>query len=142
MTEKARWDELVAAYHAAQHALTSQIAGWLADARSRLAEIDTSLEKRVRDAGVPEEQVVDRSGRGLAPPFVRVRSRLGEESPSYSQARGLLSALSAAELSLKPKIAEIRARIGYATARTRRTCAGRRSAVQRGLLLGRILTTC
>jgi len=59
VTEPARWNEIVQSYHAAQQAITDRIAEWRQEAQDRLAEIDTALEARVRDAGVPEEQVAE-----------------------------------------------------------------------------------
>ncbi len=109
VTEAARWNELVPVYQAAQHALTTQSAAWLADARARLATLEAGLEERVRAQGVPEEQMATEVG-GVAALFAEVRSRVADDAPGYARARSALSALAAAELSLKPKLAEIRAK--------------------------------
>jgi hypothetical protein len=109
VTETERWDELIAAYHAAQHALTAQVASWIADARARLAEIDAGLETRVREAGVPADKVAEETA-NVAALFADVRPRLAGDHFDYGRVVGVRSALTAAEMGLKPKLAEIRNR--------------------------------
>jgi hypothetical protein len=109
ITEAARWNELIQAYHAAQQAVTSQIATWQQDARQRLSELDTELEQQVRTAGVPEEQVASEAAT-LAALFQEVRERLEQTNPGLYEARGLLATLTNAELSLHQRLAEVRAR--------------------------------
>src|SRR5260370_23998406 len=57
VTEADRWNELLKTYHAAQQAVTNQIATWQQDARQQFTEIQAHLKERVLAAGVPGEQV-------------------------------------------------------------------------------------
>jgi hypothetical protein len=109
VTDPPRWDELVAAYHAAQHALNAQVATWIADARARMAEIDSGLDTRVREIGVPADKVAEETA-NVAALFAEVRSRLAGDHFDYGRAVGVRSALTGAEMGLKPKLAEIRNR--------------------------------
>jgi len=109
MTETARWNELMQAFHAAQQAVTSQIATWHADARRRLADLDSSLEQQVRAVGVPQEQIATAVSE-LALLFQEVRERLERTNPGLYEARALLTTLTNAEFNLRQRLNEVRTR--------------------------------
>ena len=113
VTEPTRWNEVLQAHHAAQQAITDQIAQWRGEAQSRLAEIETEMEAHVRAAGVPEERVAEEV-KALAALFQRVRDRLPGSEGSLLAAKELLSSLANAELDLQRGLRELRSR--YETA--------------------------
>ena len=109
VTEPARWNEIVQSYHAAQQAITDRIAEWRQEAQDRLAEIDTALEARVRDAGVPEEQVAEEAEK-LETLFQGVRDSLSQPDTGLYEANTFLSTLASAELDLQRYLRELRTR--------------------------------
>ncbi|MFQ5342150.1 MAG: BREX system P-loop protein BrxC [Anaerolineae bacterium] len=109
VTEPARWNEIMQSYRAARQAITDQIAAWRQEAQGRLAEINTELETRVRDAGVPEEKVTEEA-EGLAEMFESVRQGLGQADDNLYRAKGLLTALAGAELDYQRYLRELRLR--------------------------------
>jgi hypothetical protein len=107
VTEPVRWAEVVQAYHAAQQAIAQQVHAWRQLAHERLAEIEQSLEDRVRAAGVPEEQIATELSR-IAGLFEVVRGRLNQPNLAFDEARGILTALTNAETKAQQRLRELR----------------------------------
>ncbi|HSH83344.1 MAG TPA: hypothetical protein VLA19_32835 [Herpetosiphonaceae bacterium] len=105
-TDPARWNELVRAYRDAQAAVEAQASQWKRDARERLEEIDQNLERRAREAGVPEEDL-EAVVATLRQIFRGVRERLAQPDISYYEAKGLLTALTDADLQLRGRLREL-----------------------------------
>jgi chromosome segregation ATPase len=107
VTEPKRWAEIVRSHQAAQQAIAQQIHTWRQLAQDRLAEIEASLEERVRTAKVPEEQIATERA-GLAGLFEIVRGRLNQADLAFDEARGILTALTNAETKAQQRLRELR----------------------------------
>ena len=109
VTEANRWNEVMKIYHAAQQAVTNQIAAWQHEARQKLAEVQGYVRERVQAAGVPAEQI-DAEVVALAAELQDAQERIEQPHPSFSEARSLNTVLGNAQMNLQQKILEIRAR--------------------------------
>lgn len=107
VTDPARWNELTQAYRAAQKAIADQIATWKQDATAKLAEIEAGLEQRVRAAGVPEEQMSTEVA-ALSALFQSVRDRLAQQDIGFAEARGILTSLANADMTVQRRVGELR----------------------------------
>jgi hypothetical protein len=108
VTEPARWNEIVQAHAAAVQAVQEQIVRWQAEARQRLEGLEGKLEKAVRQAGAPEEQVAEQTA-ALAVLYQLARERASRPDLNLADARGLLSTLASAEMEKERRIQELRA---------------------------------
>jgi hypothetical protein len=109
ITDPARWNELVQTYHAAQQAVTNQIAGWQQEARQNYTAMQNELKERVRAAGVPDEQV-EAEVAALASELQGIRERLEQPAPGFSEARNLSIVVGGAKMNLQKKVQEMRLR--------------------------------
>jgi hypothetical protein len=87
----------VRAYRDAQRAVAEQAGQWEREARGRLEELDRNLEARARQAGVPDDALPAMVAT-LREIFSGVRERLGQHDIGYYEAKGLLTALTDADL--------------------------------------------
>src|SRR5207245_1597867 len=55
MTDIKSWNGLLALYHAAQQAITDQVAQWQQEIRQGLADLETKLPEQLQRASVPAE---------------------------------------------------------------------------------------
>jgi len=109
ITDLARWSELMQTYHAAQQAVTNQIAAWQQEARKNYTEMQAELKERVRAAGVPDDQV-DIEVAALASELQSVQEHLEQPAPGFSEARDLSIVVGNAKMNLQKKVLEIRGR--------------------------------
>lgn len=109
ITDSVRWSELMQAYHTAQQTLTNQIHAWCQEAQKELVELENSLPKRVKDAGVPEAEV-DRTIAELQEVLYPARERVERLSPTLAEARAMRTMIMNSRLDLPKKVQEIRAR--------------------------------
>ncbi|MCP4166383.1 MAG: BREX system P-loop protein BrxC [Chloroflexi bacterium] len=109
LTQPERWNELVQAYHAAQQAVTDQIAQWQTQARQQVADLEPALEAQVLEAGVPNEAVAEETER-LLQVYENVRLQSERPNPTFYEAQGLLSSLTSAELARNDLLREMRYR--------------------------------
>ena len=109
ITDLARWSELMQTYHAAQQAVTNQIAAWQEEARKNYTEMQAALKERVRAAGVPDEQV-DAEVAVLASELQGVQGRLEQSPTDFSEARNLGIVVGTAKMNLQKKVQEMRGR--------------------------------
>lgn len=103
------WNQVMQAHHAAQQAVTDKVAAWQTEARQRLEDLEPTLESQVRAAGVPAERVTDEAA-ALASLYTPIREDAERAGLSLSQARNLLSALTAAEMERDRRLRELRSR--------------------------------
>src|SRR5438876_1071442 len=96
-------------YHAAQQAVTNQVAAWQQEARKNYTEMQAALKERVRAAGVPAEQV-DTEVATLASELQSVQERLDQSPTDFSEARNLGVVVGAAKMNLQMKVQEMRGR--------------------------------
>ena len=104
-----RWHELTQAHTAAQQAVVKQIAAWQASAKQKLAGIEAELVEQVKSAAVPKDNVASEVER-LKDSLQSLRDRVARPNPSLAEMRGILTALTNAELSLQLKLREVRER--------------------------------
>jgi len=109
ITDPARWNELMQAYHAAQQAVTNQIAAWKQEARKDFTNMQAALRDRLRAAGAPDDQV-DAEVRALEAELQGVRERLEQPDPDFGEARNLGIVVGAAKLDVQKKVQEMRQR--------------------------------
>ena len=109
ITDLARWNEVVRAYHAAQQAVTNQIAAWKQEARKDYADIQATLRDRVRAAGVPDHQVAA-TITALEAELQGMRERLEQPDPDFGEARSLGTVVGAAKMNVQRKVQEMRLR--------------------------------
>ena len=109
VTESDRWNELMKTYHAAQQAVTNQVAAWQQEARKNFTEIQAQLKERVKAAGVPPEKA-DAEVAALAADLQSVQERIEQPNPGFSEARNLNIVLGTAQMNLQRKVQEMRAR--------------------------------
>jgi hypothetical protein len=109
VTEADRWNELIRTYHAAQQAVTNQVASWQQDARQRITAMQANLKESVQTVGVPQEQVESALAE-LAVELQGVQERVEQANPSFSEARGLTLAVGNAQMNMQRKVQEMRAR--------------------------------
>jgi len=109
VTESARWNELMKTYHAAQQAVTNQIAAWQQEARQNFTEMQAHLKERVQAAGVSAEQA-DAEVAALEADLHSVKERIEQSDPGFSEARNLNIVLGTAQMNLQRKVQEMRAR--------------------------------
>jgi len=118
VTEADRWNEVMKSYHAAQQAVTNQIAAWQHEARQKLAEVQAHMRERVQAAGVPAEQV-DAEVAVIAAELQDVQERIEQPNPSFSEARSLNMALGNSQMNLQRKVQEMRTRYQHTESPTR-----------------------
>ncbi len=109
ITDPARWNELVQEYHAAQQAVTNQIAAWKQQAQKDFSDVQAALRERVRAAGVPDEQV-EAEVAALEAELQAVRERLEQPDPDFSEARNLDVVVGTAKMNVQRKVQEMRLR--------------------------------
>ena len=109
VTEADRWNDLVRTHHAAQQAVTNQVAVWQQEARQRLTAAQENLKERVQAVGVPDEQV-ESALTELAAELQGVQERVKQPNPSFSEARSLTLAVGNAQINMQKKIQEMRVR--------------------------------
>jgi hypothetical protein len=109
ITDPARWNELRQAYHAAQQAVTNQIAAWKEEARKDYISMHKTLRERVREAGVPDEQV-DAEVAALESELRGIGERLDQSNPDFAEARTLGLVVGTAKMNLQKKVHEMRLR--------------------------------
>jgi hypothetical protein len=109
ITDPARWNELMQAYHTAQQAVTNQIAAWKQEARKDYTAMQAALRERVRAASVPDEQV-DLEVAALEAELQGVRERLEQPNPDFSEARNLGILVGTAKMNVQKKVQEMRLR--------------------------------
>ena len=109
VTESDRWNELMKTYHAAQQAVTNQVAAWQQEARKNFTEMQAHLKERVQSAGVPPEKA-DAEVAALAADLQSVQERIEQPNPGFSEARNLNIVLGTAQMNLQRKVQEMRAR--------------------------------
>jgi len=109
VTEADRWNELMITYHAAQQAVTNQIAAWQREARKNFTEMQAQLKERVKAAGVPDEQS-DAEVAALATDLQSIQKRIEQPNPGFSEARSLSTELGVVQMNLLRKVQEMRAR--------------------------------
>ncbi len=109
VTEAVRWNELMKTNHAAQQAVTNQIAAWQQEARKNFTEMQAHVKERVQAAGVPAEQA-DAEVAALAADLHSVKERIEQTDPGFSEARNLNIVLGTAQMNLQRKVQEMRAR--------------------------------
>lgn len=106
ITEAPRWHEIDVAYRIAQQALTEQTAAWREQAQSELAELESALPERLREAGVPDEHWEEEYAT-LNRRFDHVRTLL-EAAADPVAARGAVMALQELKLELPGALQELR----------------------------------
>ena len=111
VTEANRWNELMKTYHAAQQAVTNQIAAWQQEARKSYKEMQAHLKEQVLDAGVPDEQA-DAEVAALATDLQSAQKLIEQPNPSFSEARSLGTELGNVRMNLLRKLQELRERYG------------------------------
>ncbi|MBN1139877.1 MAG: BREX system P-loop protein BrxC [Anaerolineae bacterium] len=109
VTEPARWNDIVQAYHAARQAVTDQIARWQDEARGRLHDLEARLAEQVRAAGVPDDQVDQETGT-LAALYQKIEEDARRADLALGAALSLLSALAGAEMEKERRLRELRLR--------------------------------
>jgi hypothetical protein len=109
ITDPARWNELMQAYHAAQQAVTNQVAAWKQEARKDYSAMQAALRERVRAAGVPDEQV-EAEVAALEAELQGLRERLEQPNPDFSEARTLGLVVGTAKMNVQKKVQEMRLR--------------------------------
>jgi hypothetical protein len=109
ITDPARWNELMQTSHAAQQAVTNQIAAWQEEARRNYAAIEADLKEHVRSAGVPDEKV-DTEIATLEAELQGIRERLAHPQPHFGEARSLSTVVGTAKMNLQRKVQEMRTR--------------------------------
>ena len=109
VTEADRWNELMKTYHAAQQAVTNQVAAWQQEARKNFTEMQAHLKERVLDAGVPDEKA-DAEVAVLETDLQSVQKRIEQPNPGFSEARSLSTELGIVQMNLLKKVQEIHAR--------------------------------
>jgi len=109
ITEPARWNELVQVYHAAQQAVTNQIATWQQEARKDYAAMQAALKERVRTVGVPDDRV-DAEVATLEVELRNIQERIEQPAPDFSEARNLGIVLGNAKMNVQMKVHEMRSR--------------------------------
>jgi hypothetical protein len=107
VTDSARWNELVQVYYSAQKAIDQQVTEWLQEAERRIEELASGLEQRVRDAGVPEEQVPACVAE-LDAHLEVVRNSLVQSSIGLPEARAVRAKLTNAELNIQQHLRNLR----------------------------------
>lgn len=108
-TDPVRWSELMQAYYTAQQALTNQIQTLQQEAQKELAELETSLPKRVEEAGIPADDV-DTVITELQTLLRPARDRIERLAPTIAEARTMRTAIISNRMDVSKKIMEIRAR--------------------------------
>ena len=108
-TDPTRWNELSQSLAAAQRAVQDQIDAWRRQAQEQITGLNADLEGAVREAGVPEEQVLDEAA-ALSMLYEPVRRRLDREAHSFGEARFLLSELLRCQEDRREGLRELRER--------------------------------
>jgi hypothetical protein len=107
VTDPARWGELVQAYTKAQQAITTQAHQWREQAQAHLNTLHEELATKVAGAGVPRADL-DTKVYELQAMFDAVRARLASGTSSIHEAKGILTALNAAEVNMRLRLNELR----------------------------------
>ncbi|MCC6629583.1 MAG: BREX system P-loop protein BrxC [Chloroflexi bacterium] len=134
LTAPARWNEVVQAQAAAAAAVDEQIARWQAEAQARLVALDDRLEERAQAAGVPPTRLEDEVAK-LGQLYGKAREQAARSRQTLGEARGVLTALTAAELDVNRALRELEAQYrvdepDQATARVHRAELGEPGAIR------------
>lgn len=111
----ARWSTQLQSYHAARQALTDQVAILQHAAQQELAELTSSLPKRVQEAGLPETEV-DGALAELQALLQPLPEHIEQHSATLSEARALRSTLMSQRMRLSSTLREIQMRYQTAAA--------------------------
>ncbi len=111
IAEPQRWSELVQTYKSTHQAIRHQVAEWTSGASQRIDELVAGLEARVRDTGIPEDQVTQEVAR-LVALLTQLRERAQRPDTSLSEARSIRTGLDIAELNLAQQLRDLRIKYG------------------------------
>ncbi len=109
VTEADRWNELMKTYHAAQQAVTNQIAAWQQQSHKSYVEMQAHLKEQVLAAGVPIEKA-DVEVATLETDLQSIQERIEQSNPGFSEARSLSTELGVAQMNLQMKLRDMRVR--------------------------------
>lgn len=107
IAEAPRWHEIEAAYRSVRQALAEQAAAWREQARSGLAELESSLPEKLSGAGVPDDKR-DEECALLAQRLTYARGRLRQADTDPVAAQGAVMALQALKLELPGALRELK----------------------------------